>query len=418
MSYTYDINDDNNNHRTLAGFSTEAEEKMAKCENCPYVDYAKFYNYYGQYDYANKWVLAAFSGGKTSFNKGDADFSEYGFDGRTEAIKKGTAYMNVWMYVIREMEDALDDCQVGCIDCNDDPVHAWDEVSTRRILCFVISNHVCLSSSLMVFPFHYQQGVAFYTGSQQEAGASTDGYLLYALANKRCQNFKTCGSGGDSVEGEAKVNQEIFRQFQIGQQNLVNGRCAEAKAQKERIAALMAVPLVQGTLRYAYLTDPSFSPNSSEKARAEGAVFAASVLPVVNDCNPGDADTIYQNMRVGSTTTEFRAVKEAFERNYACMGISGADVGGLFDSVSGDYFAQAAPSSTGSSSGGGLSGGAIAGIVIAAVVVVGVVGYLVFKKKGGSSDIDTNYSNGHSNGHAAKAVEASAAATGTSDHVA
>jgi hypothetical protein len=28
----------------------------------------------------------------------------------TEAIKKGTAYMNIWMYVIREMEDALDVC--------------------------------------------------------------------------------------------------------------------------------------------------------------------------------------------------------------------------------------------------------------------------------------------------------------------
>jgi hypothetical protein len=28
----------------------------------------------------------------------------------TVAIKKGTAYLNVWMYVIREMEDALDVC--------------------------------------------------------------------------------------------------------------------------------------------------------------------------------------------------------------------------------------------------------------------------------------------------------------------
>ena len=32
--------------------------------------------------------------------------------------------MNIWMYVIREMEDALDDCQEGCTfdTCNDDPV--------------------------------------------------------------------------------------------------------------------------------------------------------------------------------------------------------------------------------------------------------------------------------------------------------
>lgn len=122
------------NGRTLAGFSKEAEEKMGKCANCPYVDYKKFYDYYGVYDYAHQWVLAAFSKGKTSFTNGNADFGVYGFDGRTEVIKKGTAYMNVWMYVIREFEDALDDCKIGCIDCNDDPVHAWDEV---RLRCFV-----------------------------------------------------------------------------------------------------------------------------------------------------------------------------------------------------------------------------------------------------------------------------------------
>lgn len=37
--------------------------------------------------------------------------------------------MNVWMYAIRELEDALDDCNEGCTieNCNDDPVKAWDE---------------------------------------------------------------------------------------------------------------------------------------------------------------------------------------------------------------------------------------------------------------------------------------------------
>jgi hypothetical protein len=36
--------------------------------------------------------------------------------------------MNVWMYAIREFEDALDDCQEGCTldNCNDNPVKAWD----------------------------------------------------------------------------------------------------------------------------------------------------------------------------------------------------------------------------------------------------------------------------------------------------
>lgn len=172
----------------------------------------------------------------------------------------------------------------------------------------------------------------------------------------------------------------------------------------------MAVPLVQGTIRYAYLTDIEFSPNVSEKARAEGAVFAASVLPVVNACSVEDAKIIYDNMKVGSSATDFRAVKRAFERNYGCMGISGADVGGLYDSVNGSYFTEAAPSGTGNSSSGGLSGGAIAGIVIAAVVVVAIIGFLIFKNKK-SGDIDTTYSNGH--GHSAKS--ANGANTGVVD---
>lgn len=238
------------------------------------------------------------------------------------------------------------------------------------------------------------QAVAFYTGSQQEGGASTDGYLLYALANKRCINFKTCGPAGDSVEGSSKVNTDIFREFNIGQGNLVNGKCDSARQQKEKIAALMAIPLVQGTLRYAYLTDTSLTPSVSEKSQAEGAVFAASVLPIVHACSPSDAQTIYNNMAVGSQSAKFVEVRAAFERNYGCMGISGSDVGGLYDSATEAYFTNAEPSSAGSSSSGGLSGGGIAGICIAAAVVVFAVAFLIFRNKSSAHGVDKDFSSG------------------------
>ena len=70
-SYTYDpITDDNINKRSIQGFSTDAQKKMAECENCPYNKmYEKFYDYYGQYDYANQIaLLAALSGQKTNFD--------------------------------------------------------------------------------------------------------------------------------------------------------------------------------------------------------------------------------------------------------------------------------------------------------------------------------------------------------------
>jgi hypothetical protein len=83
LEYLYEPLEENGNDRTLQGFSLQAEEKMWDCENCPYSTYKKFYEYYGQFDYANKWVLAAFDGGKTNFDNGNADFTVYGKSGLT-----------------------------------------------------------------------------------------------------------------------------------------------------------------------------------------------------------------------------------------------------------------------------------------------------------------------------------------------
>jgi hypothetical protein len=95
ISYTYNVTQDNNNDRTLAGFSKSAQEKMFECANCPYSDYLKFLDYYDVFDYADQWVQAAFSGGKTSFKNGNADFGEYSYEGRTgEWVQWLFIYMN------------------------------------------------------------------------------------------------------------------------------------------------------------------------------------------------------------------------------------------------------------------------------------------------------------------------------------
>jgi len=302
--YSYDMMTDNNNGRTIQGFSTAAESKMFNgCKGCPYDAYVDYYNYYGEFDYANQWVLAAYEGGETSFKNGNADFSKYGFTGRSESIKKGTAYMNVYMYVIREFYDAIDDCNVGCLNCNDDPVHAWDE------------------------------GVAFYTGSDENK-------LLYTLGQKRCANYKTCGTTvkESSTEGIGKVNYDLWMEFSQGKYNLLSGNCAAALVNADRIVDLMAIPLIQGSLRYAYKVDRL---SGEEKEAAEGAVFAAAVLPKVNGCDEAAAKIIHDNMGVGATSTSFNDVKAAFESTYECLGITCDDIGGLYNVE--DYFEDAEP---------------------------------------------------------------------------
>jgi len=274
-----------NSYRTLQGFSLQAEAKM---KGQPH--YEKFKKYYGTGDYGNKYIMAALDG--TGAFAGKASVV------RVEGAKKASAYMNVWMYTIREMEDAIKDCKADCISCNDKPVHAWDEA------------------------------VAFYTGSLVGTDASAgSGKMLYALAEKRCQNYKTCA--GESASGKSAVNTKILSQFQLGQAALQGSKCVDVPAIKEAIVKLMIVPLVQGALRYAYKIDRL---QGGDKEKAEGAVFAASVLPMVAHCDAAAAKIISNNLKIESATPMsygFPAVKEAFEKTYACLGITCADVGGL-----------------------------------------------------------------------------------------
>lgn len=328
--------------RTLKGFSTKAGGTMytvgpnGGCagasdrvtDGCPYTDFSQYYSYFGDFDYADKFVLAAIEATPTAFTKaaGNMDFTGTSDSLRKECIKKGTAYMNAYMYAIREYEDAIDDCKAGCANgfvdsgtnCNGlsmSSVHAWDE------------------------------GVAFYTGSREGAaeGGNSNGVLSYRLAEKRCTNFKTCGENHDATSGTSYVNIELFKQLSIGAHNILLGNCEAARPVLHKMVALMAIPLIQGTLRYAYKLDKM---SGGDKERGEGAVFAAAIVPRVAACSSGDAATIMNHMKVGASSTSFAAVKTAFENNYDCMKITCEEVGGLYLSAESRYYDGADPCSS------------------------------------------------------------------------
>ena len=266
-----------------------------------------------------------------------ANFVRYGFTGRAEAIKKATAYMSVWMYVIREMEDAIDDCNKGCstTSCNDDPVRAWDEA------------------------------VAFYTGSLEGTDGAGSGKFLYALADKRCQNFKTCGPLASSTEGTSHVNEQIFRSFNLGARLVAQGKCGEARAEKEKIEIMMTVPMIQGTLRYAYIT--ATDPTAGEKAESEGAIFAATILPIIHACDEDAAEIVFQNMKTQKTSINFAETKKALESVYDCMGVRGQDVGGLWDATLNQYYPGAKPLNVRSGANVGLIVGCTVGGLFAGI---------------------------------------------------
>jgi len=420
--------------RTLAGFSTKAKKlmydpSMGSCPRstvdptpsytygCPYSSFAPYFEYYcadessacfENGDYANQIILAGLGKTATALTNGNMDFSatatfHSGSSGVAnsaikEVVKKATAYMSTWMYAIREFEDAIDDCTGADLTNNDlssGSPHAWDE------------------------------GVAFYVGSYMERGMLTgaytnpdgSGYLLedlssqgalsYTLANKRCQNFKTCGPRGNSMIGEAKVNMDLWPLFSAGQYSLIAGRCADVVPVKKAIVQKMTVPLIQGTLRYAWLLGVE---SGDEADRGEGAVFAAAVLPQLHACNPSVATTVYEHMKLNSADSpDFTAVKVALESCYTAMGITCEEVGGYVDgdgsyksvgghdsspcvttvgdSMDGDGSGSVGPDETGGVAESKLDNGAIAGIVIAclvAVLFITIAVVMVVKEKQGA----------------------------------
>ena len=174
--------------RTLRGFGVVDDHgqdvHQQRVVQAAYATYTKYYQYYGVHSYMDDYVTAALDGTSLTFTSSSpytgtrsydlvADFSS--LTGRPhellriEGAKKGSAYMNVWMYTIREFEDAIDDCSLGSPNNNYDSVHAWDE------------------------------GVAFYTGSLEGQDGSGSGKMLAALADKRCQNFATCGADANEA---------------------------------------------------------------------------------------------------------------------------------------------------------------------------------------------------------------------------
>jgi len=288
--------------RTLQGFSTAAGEKMAEEQQ-----FKIFKKYYGEDDYADQLVQAAFSSEATDLKKGNADFSNMGFVEREQLIKKMAAYMNVFMYVFHEFEAALSKCETALPLDAEAPIHAWDE------------------------------GVAFYSGYLSGIDGAEGGKMVYALAEKRGGDF-----GTTQTDERSLVNIALTKEFTEGREYLNMADCKSAKKSLKNIKSLMYIPLIQGTIKYAYKTELD---RSDAKAVAEGIAFMHAVIARVHDADKEAAKIIYDNMNTGAEECSLAAVKGAFESVYAELGISCAQVGGYTNKDTGEYYEGMSPCS-------------------------------------------------------------------------
>jgi hypothetical protein len=210
--------------------------------------------------------------------------------------------MNIAQYVIRQLEDSITKCE---------HIDASEEGHNYTIKAM-------------------ESAVAFYTGSMVGPKGNGKGYLLYTLADEMCKEFKTCGKKGNELHGTSKVNLDIFHEFEVLRENLANRTgCTPAKKNKDRIASLMTVPIIQATLRSAYV-DSHYHTDLTNQAL--GAAFSLSVIPYAAACHPPDGEVLYENMKAGRTVdADFGQVKAAFENNFRCLHITCKDVGGYYN---------------------------------------------------------------------------------------
>jgi len=243
---------------------------------------------------------------------------------RGEILKKASAYLVLWMYTIFEVEDAKGDCKAGDQFDNDAPVHAADEAA------------------------------AFYAGSLEGATGKVGGSgtaAIFNLAEKRAKNFDTQTGLG----GMAKANENVISLLQMFKIRISKGKCgddadgAATDALKTQIVAQMTVPLIQGTIRYAFYNSESGKKDPFlPKEYGEGYAFAAAVLPQLYECDAAGANKIKERMLrpaadAGKPLTDAEA-KEIVQIIYGtiktgCLGASGqdghehyitcADIGGL-----------------------------------------------------------------------------------------
>jgi len=362
--------------RNIAGFSSGAEDKSSgndETTDVAYKDnsYISVMNEYWSskgldtYTWGYQIINASFNGESIA---GIIDMSTVGDYFRFEVIQKGIVYLNVFPYVIWEMQDAINDCNTGDIDMNDNSVHAWDEA------------------------------VAFYTGSLE--GVSQGGNngldecldglceLQFMLADKRCTNFGTCTADYDmnDFEGYSRVNHDIFSLFTQGRDQILGAahtaECPDTTDLMDEIAGRMLIPFIQGVQRYLYKTGVAATPSAKEAG--ELFAFASAVLPFIHKANPEAAEMLFNRAwNLDYDTDDWMDIKYAIEDTYPQLGVGAGEgvvtclqVGELTDNSV--VLSEACVDPSTSDGGSEVPGWAIGLIIALAILLLATALYALF----------------------------------------
>jgi len=264
----------------------------ARSNAAPIYDYFKSYN--SSPDYGDKTIMGALQGTGRYAQMSEIQRGEFAF--------KTAQYQVTYMYSLAHLFTAAKLCKDK--DTSDNVSAMWDK------------------------------GVATLVGSLEgpdEGGAPTsDGMLMYNLANKRCEQFGTCDTAGI-----ANVITKLMAEFKSGQAGAKSSDCASIETAASTIGHLALVPAMQGTMRYA-IKNQEKAKNSDHKDVAEGEVFSNCFLPVMNEYNKASAEVIEDNFVIKQSWQPVadgsQAVATAIGSVAPDFGVTCSDLGSAEDS--------------------------------------------------------------------------------------
>jgi len=312
-------------------------------------------------NFHKQWVNAAFT--KKNYESGSmkADFTNgtafpndpfgsgqcVGFE---ESVKKVTSYTYNFIEIAALQEQAIEEAKAGCI--------------AQQTGCQTAMEYWEGAAAIYIGSLEGEEG-----NEVDDSGSRAYGKSNYALADKRCRNFKTCGPTRDSDASKfytAPTNTKILSFFAAGTQAAFAGDYALMRDYQKQISSKMAVPYIQGTYRYAWrmssersrisgsanspTTDPRdedtdlIDPDDAvadddyselDKEVGEGAAFAVAAVPKLWACSKKAAGFVWPQLQpgviAGRAPVNFQLIKTAFECNYKCLNTYCEEIGSLWD---------------------------------------------------------------------------------------
>lgn len=252
--------------------------------------YSYYVAYFNQVNYADTAVDEALRGvGKWTDKKQ-----------RQEVIAATCAFQIIFLYLIAELKQAVQQCRDPAFDVMEANMHPWDEVAALLI------------------------------GSMEgssDGGSSdlADGQLIFNLANSRAFQFQTL-----TEEGYSLVNSDLGDLLFAGKGELDATDCDNLETTAQRMEKLLIVPIVQSVLRQAAILEKHPKDDKSVEA-ALGEIYAFSVLPILSTVDPASAEVIRENMEVKEGVSYVRdgaqEVADAFGAAVTAWGLQCPNLG-------------------------------------------------------------------------------------------